>query len=246
VSRRVADTLVLCYHAVSPTWPADLSVTPEALERQLQLLARQGYTGVTFGAAVGEPDVGRRVSVTFDDAFLSVLELAKPILDELGWPATVFAVADHVRDGWPLAWAGTERWLTTEHEQELAGMDAAQLQALAADGWEIGSHTCTHPSLPTLPPGELQEELERSKADLEAMLGLPMTSIAYPYGDHNDAVVAATEAAGYACAATLPHRWPRPERLRWPRIGVYHPDDLRRYRIKVSPAVRRARTQLRR
>jgi peptidoglycan/xylan/chitin deacetylase (PgdA/CDA1 family) len=240
----VSDTLVLCYHAVSPTWPADLSVTPDALARQLQVLQRQGYTGVTFGAAVHEPDVGRRVAVTFDDAFLSVLELAKPVLDELGWPATVFAVSDHVRDGWPLAWSGTERWLTTEHEAELRGMDAAQLQALAAAGWEIGSHTATHPSLPALAADELQEELERSKADLEALLGLPMDSIAYPYGDHDDAVVAATERAGYVRAATLPHRWPRPSPLRWPRIGVYHPDDLRRYRIKVSPAVRRARTQL--
>ena len=37
------DVLVLCYHAVSERFPAALSVTPEAFERQLHLLARAGY-----------------------------------------------------------------------------------------------------------------------------------------------------------------------------------------------------------
>ena len=32
-SSSMSDLLVLCYHAVSPRWQADLSITPEALER---------------------------------------------------------------------------------------------------------------------------------------------------------------------------------------------------------------------
>src|SRR3954454_13564814 len=42
------DLLVLCYHAVSHTWPAALSVTPEALDRQLGQLTRRGYRGARF------------------------------------------------------------------------------------------------------------------------------------------------------------------------------------------------------
>ena len=76
------DLLILCYHAVSPSWPAALSVTPDALESQMTKLARAGYRGVRFSDALGlgEQLEGRVVSVTFDDNYRSVLEFAKPIL----------------------------------------------------------------------------------------------------------------------------------------------------------------------
>ena len=48
----LSDTIVLCYHAVSERWPAPLSVTPQAFERQLELLVRRGYEGATFRDAV--------------------------------------------------------------------------------------------------------------------------------------------------------------------------------------------------
>ena len=48
-------------------------------------------------------------------------------------------------------------------------------------------------------------------------------------------------AAGYAAAGTLPARL-HPERaLAWPRVGIYHGDDERRFRMKVSRAMRRLR-----
>ena len=44
------NILVLCYHAVSPSWRADLSVTPDRLERQLHRLLSHGYRGATIKA----------------------------------------------------------------------------------------------------------------------------------------------------------------------------------------------------
>jgi peptidoglycan/xylan/chitin deacetylase (PgdA/CDA1 family) len=46
----------------------------------------------------------------------------------------------------------------------------------------IGAHTRNHPSLAMLPPERQREELERSKADLEAWLARPVTACAYPFG----------------------------------------------------------------
>lgn len=40
--------LVLCYHAVSTTWTADVSVIPEALEAQLTGLVRAGGAAPPF------------------------------------------------------------------------------------------------------------------------------------------------------------------------------------------------------
>jgi peptidoglycan/xylan/chitin deacetylase (PgdA/CDA1 family) len=237
----MADTLVLCYHAVSETFPADLSVTPGALREQLGALQRRGYRGITFTEAVEGRPAGKRVAVTFDDAFASVEELGKPILDELGWPATVFAVAGFAATGKDLYWAGVDQWAATEHAPEMRSLDWSRLRALSDAGWEIGSHTTTHPHLTTLADADLDRELASSREAVEDALRTPCPSIAYPYGDTDARVVEATRRAGYRTAAALPHRWLKDTPLEFPRVGVYHGDDLRRFRLKVSPATRSLR-----
>jgi peptidoglycan/xylan/chitin deacetylase (PgdA/CDA1 family) len=236
------DVLVLCYHAISERFPAAMSVTPAAFERQLALLKRAGYRGATFADAVRAPS-GRVVAVTFDDAYLSELTLAKPLLDAVGYPATVYAPTAYLdTPGQPLKWDGIEQWHGGEHEQELVPMSWDQLGELAEAGWEIGSHTGTHPHLTQVhDDAALRAELVESKETVEQRLGRPCATLAYPYGDHDERVVAAAEAAGYAAAGTLPSRLPRPRPLAWPRIGVYRGDDERRFRMKVSRGMRRLR-----
>jgi len=151
------DTLVLCYHALSERFPAQLSTTPERFARQLRHLARQGYEGVTFTGAVG-PTTGRKVAVTFDDGYLSVLRLGLPILDKLGWPATIFVPTDFIGGDLPMSWAGIDRWVGGEHERELLPLDWEELKALADHGWEVGSHTCSHPRLTELDDDSLTRE----------------------------------------------------------------------------------------
>jgi peptidoglycan/xylan/chitin deacetylase (PgdA/CDA1 family) len=235
------DALVLCYHAVSERFPAPLSVTPDAFERQLDHLVRAGYRGATFDDAV-RASGGRTVAVTFDDAYLSVLRLAKPLLDAVGYPGTVYAPTAYLdAPDRPLSWAGIEQWIGGEFERELLPMSWDQLGELAEAGWEVGSHTASHPRLTTLDDDALRRELTESRATVEQRLGRPCPTLAYPYGDHDERVVAAAGAAGYAAAGTLPGRLPRPRPLAWPRIGVYHSDDERRFRMKVSRPMRRLR-----
>ncbi len=89
--------LILCYHAVSADWPSSLAMPPDTFGRQLRRLAGKGYVGLTLSQAEERMAAGtlpkRTVVVTFDDAYTSTL-LAKPILAEHGYPATVFAVTD--------------------------------------------------------------------------------------------------------------------------------------------------------
>jgi peptidoglycan/xylan/chitin deacetylase (PgdA/CDA1 family) len=238
----VADVLVLCYHAVSERWPAPLSVTPGALREQLGLVVRRGYRGAGFTEAVVSPPAGRTVAVTFDDAFRSVLELARPILDDLGLTATVFVPTDFPEHpDAPMRWPGIEQWLGGEHEPELRPMSWNELRVLADAGWEIGSHTKSHPRLSSLSDSDLERELEDSRLILEERFGRPCPGLAYPYGDHDARVVEAAGRAGYTAAGTLPVRFDRPSPLRWPRAGVYHGDDLRRFRLKASRIMRLAR-----
>lgn len=229
---------MLCYHAVSETWPADLSTTPETIERQLTALVDRGYRGVTFSEAV-EAGAGKRVAVTFDDAYRSVCELALPILDRLDLTGTVFVPTAHVDSEAPMAWAGIDRWLGGPHERELLCMSREQLCDLDRHGWEIGAHTHTHPRLSQLTDSELPGELELPRRLLTEWLGKPCRSLAYPYGDFSPAVVAATRAAGYSSAATLAASVPTRDPLLWPRVGVYYGEAGWRFRLKIAPLARK-------
>src|SRR4051812_16155614 len=120
-SAAVADVLVLCYHALSPDWSAALSTTPERFESQLAWLARRGYRGATFSDAIAANGGrgGKVVAVTFDDAYRSVGDLSRPVLDRLGWPATVFAPSGWIGRDEPMSWPGVDQWLGGPHEREL-------------------------------------------------------------------------------------------------------------------------------
>jgi peptidoglycan/xylan/chitin deacetylase (PgdA/CDA1 family) len=237
----VSRVIVLCYRAVSESWPADLSVMPRELERHLRLLVSRGYRSATFTEAIRTTRADRTVALTFDDAYRSVFELAFPILSRLGFRGTVFVPSAFAGSDSPMAWPGIDHWLGGPHEAELLPMSWNQLCSLAEAGWEIGSHTSTHPRLTRLDDESLAHELAGSRRECEERLGRPCRSLAYPYGDHDQRVVQAAREAGYATAGTLPAGWHPSDPLRWPRIGVYHGDDGVRFRLKVSPAVRRLR-----
>jgi peptidoglycan/xylan/chitin deacetylase (PgdA/CDA1 family) len=236
----VNDSLVLCYHAVSDTWPADLSLNPDAIERQLVALQARGYRGVTFSESVVDAP-GRRLAVTFDDAYRSVYEVALPILDRLGLVATLFVPTGYVDRSEPMAWPGIDRWLGGPYEAELQCLNREELLDLDGRGWEIGSHTHTHPRLSQLDDAELATELEHPRQLLGDWLGKPCRSLAYPYGDQSPQVVAAARQAGYSAAATLDATLAPRDPLRWPRVGVYNGEPDWRFRLKTAPLARRAK-----
>jgi peptidoglycan/xylan/chitin deacetylase (PgdA/CDA1 family) len=239
----LSEILVLCYHAVSESWESELAVTPDQLERQVSLLIGRGYEPVRFLDAVLDPPPTRRaLAITFDDAYRSVHRLAGPVLDRLGATASVYAPTDWIGREQPMRWSGIEEWLGTPQEPELVPMSWAELGELAERGWEVGSHTRTHPHLTELGDERLAAELEESRSACAEGMGRPCETIAYPYGDVDDRVVAAASAAGYRAAGALPHAPHAPEALRWPRIGIYGWDGPARFRLKASPLVRRARS----
>lgn len=236
----MADRLALCYHAVSERWPAALSVTPDAFEAQMRILAARRYRGVGFSElAAGR--AGKTVAITFDDAFRSVFEIAFPIMARLGLTGTVFVVTAFPDSGGPMRWQGVDQWIGGEFEAEMEPMSWDQLGQLQDAGWEVGSHTHSHPHLTNLEDHALSEELERSREICGERMGRACRSIAYPYGDHDSRVIAAAAEAGYEAACTLPSRQHPAEPLRWPRVGIYQVDTGMRFRTKISPLVRRLR-----
>jgi peptidoglycan/xylan/chitin deacetylase (PgdA/CDA1 family) len=238
----VSDVLVLCYHAVSPTWTAPLAVTPAQLRDHITALLARGYAPMTFCDAIAGRRSQRAMAVTFDDGYRSVMTQARPILDELGVPATVFIPTAHIDRPQPMRWSGIGQWLDGDHGDELLPLRWSEVAALADAGWEIGSHSRTHSHLPALDDRSLREELDGSRADCVKRLGRPCRSVAYPYGEVDERVARAASAVGYEAGAALWSTRPRPSgALRWPRVEIYRSDHRSRFALKVSTAVRTAR-----
>ncbi|MBN2474418.1 MAG: polysaccharide deacetylase family protein [Pirellulales bacterium] len=76
-------------------------------------------------------------------------------------------------------------------------------------GFEIGSHTVSHPILTRLAPDEVDTELRRSKATIERELGAECPWIAYPNGgpaDVSEEIARRAKEAGYKIGLTLIER----------------------------------------
>lgn len=234
----MAAPYVLCYHAVSSVWPARLAISETLLAEQVGTLARRGYQGLTLAEAERRRTTGmlpeKSVVVTFDDGYASTVR-ARAILDEFGFPATVFAVTSFPDSGRPLSWPGVDEWASGEWAGEMTPLGWDGLGALQDAGWEIGSHTVTHPTLPEASDDALADELGASRETIIAHLGSCET-IAYPYGLADARVAAAAGDAGYLAGVTLTPVHRADEPLLRPRIGLNRKDTGLRLRTKLSPA----------
>ncbi len=246
------DLLILCYHAVSEDWPTELAVSPAQLDSQLRFFIRRGYRPATLSAALERPPGSKTLVVTFDDAYASVLERALPAMSVLGVPATVYVPTAYIAAEGALQWESMQRWLDTPYEDELRCMSWEDLRSLAAAGWEVGSHTSTHPKLPSLADAELAAELADSKARCEEEIGQPCRALAYPFSAYDRRVMDAARAAGYESATILDNhlaipagslvRPGRPTQMfELLREGVYRRDGRARLWAKASPFARRVR-----
>ncbi|GLW12355.1 polysaccharide deacetylase [Microtetraspora sp. NBRC 13810] len=194
---------ILMYHSVSER-PNDetrpLAVRPSDFADQLGYLRDHGFTPITFGALVtalheddGRDLPARPVVLTFDDGYADFHTEALPLLEKAGAPATVFLTT-----GW-LADAG----------QDAAGrpldtmLTWSQAAEAASCGVELGGHSHSHPQLDQLSDADLREELRRNKALIEDRLGLPVPTMAYPYGYSSARVRREVARAGYTAACAV-------------------------------------------
>jgi peptidoglycan-N-acetylglucosamine deacetylase len=78
----------------------------------------------------------------------------------------------------------------------------AELRELARAGFEIGSHTMSHPRLDQVSEQRCRQELVDSKHALEDILGSAVTSLCYPCGKFNARARRLVRESGYAVGRT--------------------------------------------
>jgi peptidoglycan/xylan/chitin deacetylase (PgdA/CDA1 family) len=114
------------------------------------------------------------------------------------------AIPDAVRRG-AIENLGARLRVTDLSPLRRSAMGWEELRFLAGQGWGVGSHSRRHPILSRLPEDEAVAEVVESKARLEAEVGRPVVTFAYPNGkaeDFSRGIKAAIAKAGYRAAVT--------------------------------------------
>jgi peptidoglycan/xylan/chitin deacetylase (PgdA/CDA1 family) len=156
-------------------------VRAAAFRDQMKMLQKDGWLGVSVGDAIAS-FAPKTVAITFDDGTETDLLLAAPILRECGFCATFYITS---------GWTGQPGYLSESQLRELSGM-----------GFEIGSHSMTHPYLSDLDDAALRRELVDSKLRLEQIVGKPVEHFSCPGGRYDSRVVHIAREAGYRSVAT--------------------------------------------
>jgi peptidoglycan/xylan/chitin deacetylase (PgdA/CDA1 family) len=182
-----AGTKFLLYHDLASLRRGDKGEARELFRRQLDLMRSWGYRFRTMAEFLsGEARDGRDVVITFDDGGRSFLDCALPVLKEFSASATMYVVA-----GFP-GWTGRDiDFLTWE-----------EIEHIAAEGTDIGSHGFSHPVLTDLGIDAIRRELDTS-AELFARHGFSPQTFAYPYGRLSQDAKRVVRESGFEAAFTI-------------------------------------------
>ena len=108
----------------------------------------------------------KAVVLTFDDGYKSQYTNAKPILDKYGYKATFYIVCNYVGNG-------------DGQDHPNARMSWEDITALSNEGYDIGSHSMSHPNIDLLSENGMEYEIGGSKQCLLDQ-GINPTTFSYP------------------------------------------------------------------
>ena len=223
--------LILMYHSISDSRDSSVnhwSVSVKNFRSHVRILKSKGWTTVCVKNLIQAYSLPQRtVAITFDDGYADNFEHAFRVLSEFGMRATWFVVSNDI---------GTQASWKDNDNLKQRMLNLKQLKEMINAGMEIGAHTRTHARLTELSPAEIKEEVAGSKKDLEDMLGVQITSFAYPYGLFNDECVETVRKAGFTIACTTRTGWfgSEPDLLRVRRVSVFYEDNLSVFARKIA------------
>ena len=213
---------ILVYHHIrnakpypKSTWSFKMSVSPDVFRRQLQWIQDHGYTTVTLDKAAAmlagtESGPEKPIVITFDDNNRTQYTIAYPELLNRHMTGVFYIVTNRLKN----------RSFIVEEE----------VKKMSDDGMDIQSHTITHSTLTALSLKKLDQELQESRATLEALTGKSVRHVAYPSTAQNKTVREHTASAGYVTGTIMDPRiaTPKDDLFKLPRIMMTDDTDLKR------------------
>ena len=180
---------ILLYHHIGVSLQGETVyyVSPDAFDHQMNLLYQWGYRTISVELLAKAIREGaelppKPVILTFDDGSETVYTTALPIMQKYNFTGTAYVIYNYM-------------WIPNY-------MDADQIRALYAAGWEIGSHGLSHTDLPSH-PGRQKSEIVESRRKLQSLLDVPILSFSYPFGTYDKDSLYYVHYAGYIAAMGL-------------------------------------------
>ena len=172
---------ILMYHYIRDYQNQDdplgiqLSVSPQAFDKQLSILKKAGYETISLEDFANGKYQPKSIVLTFDDGYDNHVTEALPILQKYNYSATFFVVSGFV---------GRTYYMT-----------APQIQQLKLAGMEIGGHTITHLNL-------ANASYEKAITEISTSLRSRDPVFAYPSGKYNPTTLDVVSGLGVKAAVT--------------------------------------------
>ncbi len=181
------------YHRFDEARYPSTNIDSKVFAAQLQYLADQqipvlSLETVAHALQQGQSLPDKAVVLTVDDAFVSFLDIAYPLLSHYRFPITLFVNTDSVGHPGYLNWK--------------------QLRFLAESGVTIGNHTASHAYLLDRNPGEsgtawrerVVADIRKAQQEITREIGVAPELFAYPYGEYSGALIDLVRSEGFVAA----------------------------------------------
>ena len=178
---------ILMYHRFGENKYPTTNTKIEQFLSHTKELVKEKYDVIRLDKVIegiqGDIDLkDRSVSITIDDAYLSVYTKAWPILKKLNLPFTLFISTDVI-------------------DNNLSNyMNWNQIRELVDNGVLVGSQTKSHPHLHRLTSKQILNEIELSNNRFIKELGFKPKLFAYPYGEYDTKTLEIVKGSGFEAA----------------------------------------------
>lgn len=182
--------VILLYHHVATNTPRSTSVTPQEFAEHLAFI-KANYVvfplkDIVEAARHNKPLPDNALAITFDDGYDNIYENAHPLLQEYGFPYTVFI------------------------NPSVIGVQSNQLtwdtvKTMHKDGVTFANHTLDHLHMLERHAGEnnnqwltrIWQNVEEAEKQITGHIGESLKYLAYPFGEYNEMLANKVKEQGY-------------------------------------------------
>ncbi len=190
-ARAARSCVVLQYHHFSNNTPRITSVTPAQFQAHLDYLHDQNFSVLPLRDVVLSlqhqielPD--KCVSISMDDAFLSIYQTAYPLLKARGWPFTVFVSIRAVDQRFKSIMSWDQMREMAKHGASLENHGAAHLHMIRQRKQESRTQWLAR----------IRQDIEQAQQRLTDEIGIAPILFAWPYGEYHPDLQSLLESLG--------------------------------------------------
>jgi biofilm PGA synthesis lipoprotein PgaB len=195
-SEAATSGVALLYHHVAVDTPPSTTISPESFRAHLEYLRDNDFHVIDLSEMVNalqsRQDIPEKsIAITFDDGYSSIYDTAFPMLEEFGFPFTLFVSTGPID-------RAQSNYMSWENIKEMANA-----------GVTIANHLVEHPYMLDKLQGEaevdwlyrMRQEILESQSTITRHTGQDNKFLAYPYGEYNNNIRKLSEDLGFVSFA---------------------------------------------